>query len=193
MRQRVLSLLAAGFCFMAGAAGYHQIILSEIHYPVTEPKPAIYVSVNNTDLDTIDELTLQVPDDIKVICAKYGAEYGIDPELLEAIAWRESRFVANMVSENGSCKGVMQVNDQIHKERIEKLAVKDIYDIDENIHVAADYLAELLKDNPSIEYALARYHGESRPEKVLNGAKPSNYVRQIIRVRDALKSLRKEA
>lgn len=189
--QRILSLLAAGFCFMAGVAGYHQVMMSQIHYP--EAKKAVYVNVDNTDLELIDQLTLQVPDEIKIVCSKYGNEYGIEPELLEAIAWRESRFVANMVSENGSCKGVMQVNDQIHKERIEKLAVKDIYDIDENIHVAADYLAELLKDNPSIEYALARYHGESRPEKVLNGAKPSNYVKQIQRVAKALKDMRKEA
>jgi len=189
--QRILSLLAAGFCFMAGVAGYHQVMMSQIHYP--EAKKAVYVNVDNSDLELIDQLTLQVPDEIKIVCAKYGNEYGIDPELLEAIAWRESRWTANVVSENGTCKGLMQINEKVHGERMKKLGVTDIYDVDGNIHVAADYLNELLEDNPSIEYALARYHGESRPEKVLNGAKPSNYVKQIQRVAKALKDMRKEA
>lgn len=191
MRQTIASILAAGFCFMAGVAGYHQVVLSEIHYP--EAKKAVYVNVDNSDLELIDQLTLQVPDEIKIVCAKYGNEYGIEPELLEAIAWRESRWTANVVSENGACKGLMQINENIHKDRMEKLGVKDVYDIDGNVHVAADYFAELLEDNPNVEYALARYHGESRPEKVLNGGKPSNYVRQIERVCKALKEMRKEA
>lgn len=191
MRQTIASILAAGFCFMAGVAGYHQVMMSQIHYP--EAKKAVYVNVDNTDLELIDQLTLQVPDEIKIVCAKYGNEYGIEPELLEAIAWRESRWTANVVSENGACKGLMQINEKVHGERMKKLGVTDIYDVDGNIHVAADYLNELLEDNPSIEYALARYHGESRPEKVLNGAKPSGYVKQIQRVAKALKDMRKEA
>ena len=101
-------------------------------------------------------------------------------------------FSANVVSENGTCKGLMQINESIHKDRMDKLGVTDIYDIDGNVHVASDYLAELIAENDNIDYVLARYHGESRPEKVLNGAKPSNYVRQIQRVRSALKAMRKE-
>ena len=117
--QRILSLLAAGFCFMAGVAGYHQVMMSQIHYP--EAKKAVYVNIDNSDLELIDQLTLQVPDEIKIVCAKYGNEYGIDPELLEAIAWRESRWTANVVSENGTCKGLMQINEKVHGERMKKL------------------------------------------------------------------------
>ena len=194
IKETITTVFALVFCMTAGAAGYHQVLLVGQPQPqVLNPiKPAVLVSVDKTDEKTIEELTLQVPDDIKVICAKYGAEYGIEPELLEAIAWRESRFTPNVISENGTCKGLMQINETVHKDRMQKLGVTDIYDIDGNIHVASDYLAELIAENDNIDYVLARYHGESRPEKILNGAKPSNYVRQIQRVRSALKAMRKE-
>ena len=82
----------------------------------------------------------------------------------------------------------MQINTNVHKDRIKELGIEDAYDTDANVHIAADLIADLLAENPSIEYMLARYHGESRPEKVLNGAEPSNYVTKILEVSRYLES-----
>ena len=53
----------------------------------------------------------------------------------------------------------MQVNENVHQERMKKLGVKDIYDLDGNIHTATDLLSELYKDKKSISKALDAYNG----------------------------------
>ena len=50
---------------------------------------------------------IDAPDDVKEICEKYGAEYDICPELLEAICWNESRYTVKITA--GTCKGIMQI------------------------------------------------------------------------------------
>ena len=83
-----------------------------------------------------------------------GQDYCICPELLEAIAFRESRFKAD--AENKNCKGLMQINVKIHKKRIEKYGwtEADMLDPYKNLMLAADYLAELYElygdDNPIV-------------------------------------------
>lgn len=91
-------------------------------------------------------------------CVKYGEEYGICPELLMAIIERESSGKAE--AENGGCKGLMQIADRWHKDRMERLGVTDIYDVDGNIHVGADYLAELFEEYEDVGIVLMVYHGE---------------------------------
>ena len=94
----------------------------------------------NTTYDT------EAPIEVQEACNKWGEYYDICPELLQAICWNESRYETDLV--NGTCKGIMQINEPVHTARIEKLGVTDIYDIDENIHVGADLLAELFADYP---------------------------------------------
>ena len=97
--------------------------------------------------------------DIVASCEKYGEEYGICPELLEAMIERES--TGNQYAENGSCKGLMQISERWHKDRMEKLGITDIYDVDSNIHLGADYISELAETYGEVCLVLAIYHGES--------------------------------
>lgn len=96
----------------------------------------------------------EIPKEIKEYCEEIGEEFGICPELLEAIAWHESRFIPNVTNKN--CYGLMQVNVKIHAERIEKYdyTAEDMLTAYPNIKVAADYLAELYEtygdDNPIV-------------------------------------------
>ena len=170
----ILTVGALVFCMLAGAAGYHQIEVANVRNE--------HILLNYT----VKDESIYVPDEVALICVKYGEEYGIKPELLEAIAWRESRFKKSAT--NGPCVGIMQINTNVHKDRIKELGIEDAYDTDANVHIAADLIADLLAENPSIEYMLARYHGESRPEKVLNGAEPSNYVTKVMEVSKYLES-----
>lgn len=105
---------------------------------------------------TIDET---IPIDVQAACDIYGAQYNICPELLEAIIYHESRYQPDV--ENGTCKGLMQINTPCHKERMEKLEITDIYDVYENVHVGADYLSELFEEYEDVGMVLAAYHGES--------------------------------
>ena len=120
-----------------------------------------------------------IPDDVRTCCEQYGEEYNIVPELLEAICWNESRFTAD--AENGTCKGIMQINVTSHKARIEKLGVTDIWDIDSNIHVGADYLAELFDSYEDVGAVLGSYHGEKNAVSKAQKGQLSAYTKRILR------------
>lgn len=107
------------------------------------------------------------------ICTEVGTEYGICPELLMALIERESSGHAD--AQNGSCKGLCQVSEKWHKNRMEKLGVDDIYDPEGNIRLAADYLTELGAEYQDIAIVLGFYHGEKNPE-----IKISNYTASIL-------------
>ena len=121
-----------------------------------------------------------IPDEIEEACRKWGEIYDIAPEFLEAIAWQESRFDAS--AKNGSCTGLMQVSLGWHKDRMERLGYDetDMWDIEPNIAVAADYLAELFKEQDDDFYVLMRYNGDSHADDFLTGGgKPSAYATEI--------------
>ena len=88
-------------------------------------------------------------------CITYGEEYGICPELLMAIIEQESSGQA--YAENGSCKGLMQVSEKWHKDRMERLGVTDIFEC--NVLVGTDYLAELFAENDDLYWVLMAYNG----------------------------------
>ena len=96
----------------------------------------------------------EIPKDVKKYCEEIGSDYGICPELLEAIAWHESRFIPT--AKNKKCWGLCQINIKVHKDRIEKYGYtdEDMLEPYANLTVAADLLAELYEqygdDNPII-------------------------------------------
>lgn len=104
-----------------------------------------------------------IPKEIREVFEKVGEDFGICPELMEAMAYRESRFVESVKS--GNYYGIMQVNVKIHKDRIEKYGytADDLLKAEPCITVAADYLKELFDtygdDDPLI---LMYYSGNSK-------------------------------
>lgn len=116
-----------------------------------------------------------IPAEAQEACVKYGDEYGICPELLMAMIERESSGRPD--AESGGCKGLMQISDRWHKDRMERLEVTDIYDVDGNIHVGADYLAELFEKYEDVGIVLMVYHGE---KNVVNKGKLSSYADWIL-------------
>lgn len=117
-------------------------------------------------------------DEVQEICVKYGEEYGICPELLMAIIERESAGQADI--ESGGCKGLMQISDRWHTERMKRLGVTDIYDMDGNIHVGADYLAELFEEYGESSIVLMVYHGEEDAVTRAENGEISKYADWIL-------------
>lgn len=132
----------------------------------------------------VDEET---PLEVQIACNKYGAQYDICPELLEAICYRESRYTPDI--SNGTCKGIMQINEPYHTERMERLGVTDIFDLEGNIHVGADYLAELFKTYEDVGVVLSVYHGESNAVEKAKSGNLSSYVRKILEKAEYLERL----
>jgi len=92
--------------------------------------------------------------------------YHIDPALVKAVIWRESRFNHRARGRAGEI-GLMQINKLAAEEWAEASGLKffrhhELYNPDKNILAGSWYLAKLLRryqqtDNP-IPYALADYN-----------------------------------
>lgn len=141
--------------------------------------PTITANANSLSYIPPQEVT-GIPQDIYETANIIGAELNICPELLLAIAERESTFRPDAV--NGSCKGLMQVSVNLHKDRFEKMGWSSTEWSNgyKNMYVAADYLAELFEEYEDVGIVLGVYHGES--EAVARGMKGqlSPYVNEIL-------------
>ena len=134
--------------------------------------PSITVNATVSNKDTY------ISEEVQAACIKYGEEYNICPELLMAMCEKESSGKAD--AKNGSCKGVLQVNEKFHKERMKRLGVTDLYDIESNINVAADYLLELFEENGDIYLVLMKYNmGDATAERLYEQGIYSKYAISI--------------
>ena len=141
------------------------------------------VQVIRAEAAASNQLDDGIPKEIRQYCEEIGDNYGICPELLEAIAWHESRFIPTVTNKN--CYGLMQINVKIHKDRIEKLnyTSEDMLTSKPNIEVAADYLSELYEDygdeNP-IVLSLYSGAGWDAVEKYKEYGFITDYVNDIL-------------
>jgi soluble lytic murein transglycosylase-like protein len=123
----------------------------------------------------------------------YGQRYDIDPAVIKAMAWHESRCIPSAQSEDKKCKGILQINPNCHRERMDRLKARNVFDTGQNIHVGIDYLWELLaEEGGKLEPALTRYNGqnEAAVEDARNG-KPGRYVKKILETAEELRKEKK--
>ena len=86
-------------------------------------------------------------------------QYDVCPELIMAIVETESS--GNTNATNGSCKGLMQISERWHADRMERLGVTDLYDPYSNILVGVDYFMELAEKYGDLPLVLMVYNGSS--------------------------------
>lgn len=124
-----------------------------------------------------------ITEEVEQYSIKYGTQYGISPEIIQAMCWTESRCNPTAQSPNKACKGVAQIHVASHQERMSRLNVRNIFDVAGNIHVACDYLAEISETEPDIGCALMIYNGSS-PERVSEGrnGRLSGYAKQVLEI-----------
>lgn len=118
-------------------------------------------------------------EEIMKMSCEIGSKYNICPELLQAIAFRESSY--HPKAKNGTCIGLMQVSQKWHTDRMKKLGVYDLYDPYGNMLVAADYLSELFNEYEDVGIVLMKYNGDSKWDDFMNGeAELSKYADDIL-------------
>ena len=97
--------------------------------------------------------------DLQMYIIETAKEYGIDPAIIFAIAYRESSYNPDCMGDGGDSYGLMQVQPKWHSERMERLDCLDLLDPYQNVTVAIDYLAEMLSwYDGDIEKALVAYN-----------------------------------
>lgn len=118
-------------------------------------------------------------------CIYYGLQYDIEPELLQAIVERESNY--DVYAYNDGCIGLMQISEYWHRDRMARLGVNSLYDIDGNIHVGADILSELIATYNDIPTALMAYHGEKNFLQASEQGYVSRYALYILERAEQIK------
>jgi len=141
-------------------------------------------------------LRLRYPLEYEHIVLGHADNYGLDPALLAAVIYRESRFDPDAVSESGAV-GLMQLLPDT-AEGIAELTggsafrVSDLYEPEINVRYGAFYLRRLLtKYDGDLELALAAYHaGQGNVDEWLGRGgeiefpETRGYVDDVLELRD---------
>ena len=137
------------------------------------------------------------------LIARVAKKHGLDPLIVKAIVWRESRFSASKVGTAGE-RGLMQVGEAAARDwaaanKIEIFVYADLFDAKTNLDAGTWYLSRALehwkdRDDP-LPFALAEYNaGRSRVDRwaagganaqemlrVATGSGTRQYVDDVIR------------
>ncbi|HEX8557119.1 MAG TPA: lytic transglycosylase domain-containing protein [Pyrinomonadaceae bacterium] len=117
--------------------------------------------------------------DLDLVIARAGRDLGVDPRLIHAVIWQESKYKPVAVSHAGA-KGLMQLMPAA----AERFGCEDRNDAAQNVKAGTKYLRWLLKRfDGNVTLALAAYNaGEGNVDKY-EGVPPfdetQNYVRII--------------
>lgn len=118
-------------------------------------------------------------EEVIMLTEQIGEQYGICPELLQAVIFYESGNDRYAVSAGGD-RGYMQVNPKWHGDRMARLGVTNLYDGYENIVTGADYLSELAGKYEDVGLALMKYNGDSRADSLYEAGQLSEYAKRIL-------------
>lgn len=138
--------------------------------------------------ELLEQAKEEIPEEVVEAAEKYGDKYNICPELLESIAYQESRYKAN--AKNRYNIGLMQINTKFHTGLAEKLEA-DLYTVDGSMHVACEFLSYLFEkyEDPAAVLSFYRW-GYQEAQDVLNGRKePGLYTKQVLGRAEALERL----
>src|SRR5437764_7212039 len=151
--------------------------------PVSVAAKTITAAVAAGDSIPEDFIPADVPTsgdrDLDRIIMRVGEREGVDPRLIHAVIWQESRYNQNATSHVGA-KGLMQLMPATGK----RFGCDNLGDAESNVEAGTKYLRWLLnRFNGDVSLALAAYNaGEGSVEK--HGGIPpftetQNYVRII--------------
>lgn len=108
------------------------------------------------------------------LISQAAARHGVNPSLIKAVIWRETRFQPQMQGGHGE-RGLMQITevaatDWVKAEKVETFVPTDLFDPKTNIEIGTWYLGRAIKhwahkDDP-IPFALAEYNaGRTRVKR----------------------------
>src|SRR5918998_4289683 len=142
--------------------------------------PAVEASTTSVDLENFIPADIPSSGDRELdkIIYRAGLDYGVDPRLLHAVIWQESKYKPAAVSHAGA-RGMMQLMPATAK----RFKCEDVADPSQNIKAGTKYLRWLLKRfNGDVVLALAGYNaGEGSVDKH-DGVPPFKETQKYVRV-----------
>lgn len=134
-------------------------------------------------------LSKELQDYTRKICEEYG---NVDETLVYALIKQESNFRVEALGDNGKSKGLMQIQEIWHKERMKKLGVDSLMTAEGNIRVGIDILSEKIDKYDDLGKALTAYNaGDGGAYKYYfsKGIYANDYAKKIIKNKDKFKIL----
>lgn len=127
------------------------------------------------------------------VCKQYGVRY----DLVVALIEKESGYKFDKVGDDGHSIGYMQIYEECHRDRMERLNITDLTNPYQNVLVGIDYLSELIERYGTIQDALAAYnYGEQGAKQHLwkNGIYVYEYNQTIMsRMKEIEEELEQDA
>ena len=180
-------LVVLGIAFLPGTAHADVFELAndgnliEVSRPAWQPKS---LTIANDLPENAVSQPLEVSEshnEIRQHIRVAAARYGVDSNLVDAVAWQESRYNPRARSSAGAI-GVMQLMPGTARQ----LGVRNPHDVQQNVTGGTAYLREQLERfGNNVPLALAAYNAGPGAVLKYGGIPPyretQNYVRQIIR------------
>jgi soluble lytic murein transglycosylase len=153
----------------------------------------VFVAVDRSKPDWYQRL--RYPLDYQQLVRKNARAYGVDPALIAAVIYAESRFKSDAVSDAGAI-GLMQLLPETGKWIAvttggDRFRVSDLYKPKINVRYGSFYLDLLLEKYEDVRFALAAYHaGQRNADRWLAGggqigfADTRDYVDEVLELRE---------
>ncbi|SDB21044.1 protein of unknown function [Desulfonatronum thiosulfatophilum] len=179
----LLSLFWAGLC-VAGTIFFYKDEHGNMHFTDTPTSAKFRPFISfRSGMSSADRAS------ITRYVERYGAQYGIDPNLILAVIEVESGFNHQAISRAGA-QGLMQIMPATQQD----LGLVSPFDPQENIEAGIRYLKMLMERFPDITLALAAYNAGPANVERYNGIPPfretQDYVRKVLSNYDRRKSAR---
>ena len=111
----------------------------------------------------------------------YCKDKKLNPYLIFAMCERESQYKADAVGDSGRSLGIMQIQEQWHQERMDRLGCTDLLNPYQNVTVGIDILIDLYSKCNDTAWVLMAYNGgETYANRNYNAGNISEYARYII-------------
>jgi len=161
-RKYYLLFILVGLIVVFGASQIDSMTPQQSH-PKIMPKPPPHIYLSRIIQERQTKLDPIITTEIAKAVHKYSIKYKLPPELIIAVIQRESSFKQTQVS-NAGCKGLMQINTKFHQEKLKKLNIKgrQIFYIDNNVHIGCMIMREYYNSTGTISEALAKFVGGSQ-------------------------------
>lgn len=151
----------------------------------------LHIFLAPRETEPICEITLEGEDLYRAyvydICEDYPQ---VDPDMVQAMIYHESRWQPDATNYNGTCIGLMQLSTKWQTERAEQLGGTDLWDPYTNILTGVDLMAELIDRYEDPALALMMYHmRHDRARELYDQGILSGYTKSVLAMTDELKGV----
>ena len=143
-------------------------------------------AIVEVETETVAEPTYNLCDipldaELQIWVFDYCKDKKLNPYLIFAMCERESQYKADAVGDSGRSLGIMQIQEQWHQERMDRLGCTDLLNPYQNVTVGIDLLIDLYSKCNDTAWVLMAYNGgEAYANRNYNADNISEYARYIM-------------